>query len=154
MDTANVRKRLPPLATTATKLAESTVLTRGISKTVARSTSFVTQKTIHNFVWSKISSKTHTDQFKSETLKRVESILSGPNSGVFFRLWIFLWVVLENWSLIPLILIYYLFVLYINKKFSCKKIYFATLVLLGRHVKSKANQLKIFTIYNLSIIKY
>ena len=59
MDTANVRKRLPPLATAATKLPKS-----AISKTLVRSTSIVPQKTIHNFVCSTISSKTQTDQFK------------------------------------------------------------------------------------------
>ena len=32
---------------------------------------------------STFSSKTQTDQFSSETLKRVESILSGPHSGAF-----------------------------------------------------------------------
>ena len=83
MDTANVRKRLPPLAT---KLSKSTAVTSGISKTLARSTSIVPQKTIHNFLCSTISSKTQTDQFSSETLKRVESILSGPNSGAFCQI--------------------------------------------------------------------
>ena len=66
MATANVRKRLPPLATAATKLSKSTAVTSGISKTLARSTSIVPQKTIHNFVCSTISSKTQTDQFSSE----------------------------------------------------------------------------------------
>ena len=86
MDTANVRKRLPPLATAATKLSKSTAVTSGISKTLARSTSIVPQKTIHNFVCSTVSSKTQTDQFSSETLKRVESILSGPHSGAFCQI--------------------------------------------------------------------
>ena len=86
MDTANVRKRLPPLATAATKLSTSTAVTSGISKTLARSTSTVPQKTIHNFVCSTISSKTQTDQFSKETLKRVESILSGPHSGAFCQI--------------------------------------------------------------------
>ena len=86
MDTANVRKRLPPLATAATKVSKSTAVTSGISKTLARSTSIVPQKTIHNFVCSTISSKTQTDQFSSETLKRVESILSGPHSGAFCQI--------------------------------------------------------------------
>ena len=86
MDTANVRKRLPPLATAATKLSKSKAVTSGISKTFARSTSIVPQKTIYNFVCSTISSKTQTDQFSSETLKRVESILSGPNSGAFCQI--------------------------------------------------------------------
>ena len=69
MDTANERKRLPPLATTATKPPKSTAVTSGISKTLARSTTIVPQKTIHNFVCSTISLKTQTDQFSSETLK-------------------------------------------------------------------------------------
>ena len=86
MDTANVRKRIPHLATAATKLSKSTAVTSGISKTLARSTSIVPQKTIHNFVCSTISSKTQTDQFSSETLKRVESILSGPHSGAFCQI--------------------------------------------------------------------
>ena len=86
MDTADLRKRLPPLTTAATKLSKSTAVTSGISKTLARSTSIVPQKTIHNFVCSTISSKTQTDQFSSETLKRVESILSGPHSGAFFQI--------------------------------------------------------------------
>ena len=51
-----------------------------------RSTSIVPQKTIHNFVCSTISSKTQTDQFSRETLKRVESILSGPHSGAFCQI--------------------------------------------------------------------
>ena len=86
MDTANVRKRLPPLATAATKLSKSTAVTSGISKTLARSTSIVPQKTIHNFVCSTFSSKTKTDQFSSASLKRVESILSGPHSGAFCQI--------------------------------------------------------------------
>ena len=85
-DTANVRKRLPHLASAATKLPKSAGLTSGISKTLARSTSIVPQKTIHNFVCSTISSKTQTDQFSSETLDRVESILSGPHSGAFCQI--------------------------------------------------------------------
>ena len=48
---------------------------------MARPTLIVSKKTIHNFVCSTISSKTQTDQFSSETLKRVESIMSGPHSG-------------------------------------------------------------------------
>ena len=35
---------------------------------------------------STISSKTQTDQFSSETLRRVGSILSGPHSGAFFQI--------------------------------------------------------------------
>ena len=35
---------------------------------------------------STISSKTQTDQFSSETLERVESILSGPHSGAFCQI--------------------------------------------------------------------
>ena len=69
MDRANVRKRLPHLATPATEVPKSTAVTSGISKTLARSTSIVTQKTIHIFVCSKISSKTQPDQFSSENLK-------------------------------------------------------------------------------------
>ena len=73
MDTANVRKRLPPLATAAIKLPKSTAVTSRVSKTLARATSIVPQKT-------------QTDQFSSETLKRVESILSGPHSGAFCQI--------------------------------------------------------------------
>ena len=86
MDTAIVRKQLPPLATAATKLPKSTAVTSGISKTLANYTSIVLQKTIHSFVCSTISSKTQTDQISSETLKRVESILSGPHSGAFCQI--------------------------------------------------------------------
>ena len=86
MDTANVRKQVPPLATAAIKLPKSRAVTSGVSKTLARSTSIVPQKTIHNFVCSTISSKTQTDQFSSETLKRVEPILSGPHSGAFCQI--------------------------------------------------------------------
>ena len=86
MGTANVRQRLPPLATAATKVAKSTSVTSRISKTMARSTSIVPQKTIHNFVCSTISSKTQTDQFSSETLKTVELILSGPHSGALCQI--------------------------------------------------------------------
>ena len=96
MDTANVRKRLPPLATAATKLPKSKVVTSGISKTLERSTSIVPHKTIHNFVSSTVSSKTQTDQFSSETLKRVESILSGPHSGAFCQNMDIFLSVLEN----------------------------------------------------------
>ena len=67
MDAANVRKRLN-------------------LKALARSTSIVPQKTIHNFVCSTISSKTQTDQFSSETLKREESILSCSHSGDFCQI--------------------------------------------------------------------
>ena len=35
---------------------------------------------------STISSKTQTDQFSSESLKRMESILSGPHSGAFCQI--------------------------------------------------------------------
>ena len=86
MDTANVRKRLPPLATAAIRLPKSTAVTRRVSKTMATATSIVPQKTIHNFMCSTISSKTQIDQFSSETLKRVESILSGPHSGAFCQI--------------------------------------------------------------------
>ena len=37
-------------------------------------------------VCSTISSKTQTDQFRSEVLKRVKSILSGPHSGAFCQI--------------------------------------------------------------------
>ena len=83
IDSANARKQLPPLATAATKLPKSTAVTSGISKTLAATTSIVPQKTIHNFVYSIISSRTQTDQFSSKTFKRVESILSGPHYGAF-----------------------------------------------------------------------
>ena len=86
MDTANVRRRLPTLATAEIKLPKSTTVTNRVSKTLARATSIVPQKTIHNFVCSTISSKTQTEQFSSETLKRVESILSGPHSGAFCQI--------------------------------------------------------------------
>ena len=86
MDTANVRKRLQLLATAATKLPKSTAVTSGISKTLARSTSIVQHKTIHNFVCSTISSKILTDEFSSETFIRVESILSGPHPGAFCKI--------------------------------------------------------------------
>ena len=86
MDVGNVRKRLPPLATAETKLPKSTAVTIELSKTLARSASIVPQKTIHNFMCSTISSKTQADQLSSETLKRVESILSGPHSGAFCQI--------------------------------------------------------------------
>ena len=54
MNTANVRKRLPPLATAAIKLPKSTAVTSRVSKTLARATSIVPQKTIHNSVCSTI----------------------------------------------------------------------------------------------------
>ena len=85
-DTANVRKPLPPLTTAAIKLPKSTAVTSRVSKTLARATSIVPQKTIHNFVCSTISSKTQTDQFSSEILKRVESIWTGPHSGSFCQI--------------------------------------------------------------------
>ena len=83
IDAANVRKRNPTLATAAIKLTKSRAVSSGFSKTLARSISIVPQKTFQNFLCSTISSKTQTDQFSSETLKRVESILSGPHSGAF-----------------------------------------------------------------------
>ena len=86
IDSANVSKQLPPLATAATKLPKSTTVTSGISKTLAATTSIVPQKTIHNFVCSTISSRTQTDQFSSETFKREASILSGPHSGAFCQI--------------------------------------------------------------------
>ena len=49
MDTARVSKRLPPLATAATKLSKSTAVASGISKTLARSTSIVPQKNNSQF---------------------------------------------------------------------------------------------------------
>ena len=45
------------------KTAKRSAINSGISKTLARSTSFVPQKTIHFFVCSTFSSKTQTDQF-------------------------------------------------------------------------------------------
>ena len=48
----------------------------------------------------------------------------------------------------------HLFVLYMKKNFSFFLKYFAMLVLLEHHVKSKANQLKIIAIYKLYTIKY
>ena len=65
-------------------------------KNIERSSSIVPHKTIHNFVSSTISSKTQTDQFSRETLKRVESILSGPHSGAFCQNMDIFLSVLEN----------------------------------------------------------
>ena len=55
-------------------------------KPLARSTSILLQKTIHNFVCSTIPSETQTDKFSSENFKIAESILSGPHSGAFCQI--------------------------------------------------------------------
>ena len=74
------------MATAAPKPPKLTAVNSGISKTLTKTTSMVPQKTVYNFVFSKIFSKTQTDQFSSETLKRVESILSFPHSAAFCQI--------------------------------------------------------------------
>ena len=49
IDAANVRKRIPTLATATIKLPKLTAVSSGTSKTLAKSTSIVPQKTFHNF---------------------------------------------------------------------------------------------------------
>ena len=146
------RNRLQSLAIAAIKIQNSTAVSMVISKTFARSTWMVQQKTIHNFLCSTVSSKTQNDQFSSEILKRVESILSCHHSDAFLSdygyIYEWFWKTKHRfWFTICSSCIW-------RKVSVLKKMYFAMLILLEHHVKSKANQLKNLTIYNLSLIKY
>ena len=53
---------------------------------MATKTAGIAQKTIHNTISAGTShEQTQTDQICTETLKRVENILSGPQSGAFCK---------------------------------------------------------------------
>ena len=107
MDNANLSKRLPHLKAATTKLPKTTAVTSGISKTLPRPTIIAPQKTIHKFSCSTISSKTQTDQFRRETLKRVESSLSVPHSGAFCQI---MYTFMNVFGNSTLVLISYIFV--------------------------------------------
>ena len=100
---------------------------------------------------STIYSKTQTDQFSSETLKRVESILSGLHSGAFCQIKDIYMSGFGKLNIDSDLL--FVRLVYGEKSSVFKKKCFTMLVLLEHHVKSKANHLKITTIYNLSLIK-
>ena len=56
------------------------------TKTTATKTTGITQKTIHNTISAETGhEQTQSDQICTETLKRVENILSGPHSGAFCK---------------------------------------------------------------------
>ena len=77
IDPATVHKRLP-ISNTAKMLTTT--------KTTATKTTGITQKTIHNTISAETGhEQTQTDQICTETLKRVENILSGPHSGAFCK---------------------------------------------------------------------
>ena len=73
IDPATVHKRLPISNTAKLTTKTTTMKTTG-------------QKTIHNTISARTGhEQTQTDQICTETLKRVENILSGPHSGAFCK---------------------------------------------------------------------
>ena len=83
---ATVRKRLPAIVTLSqqlqTKTAGNSNKNRGnIVKSVKTT---VVQKSAHNMILS--GKQTQTDNFSSETLRRFESVLTGPHSGAFCQI--------------------------------------------------------------------
>ena len=77
IDPATVHKRLP-ISNTAKVLTTT--------KAMATKTTGIAQKTIHNIISAGTGyEQTQTDQICTETLKRVENILSGPHSGAFCK---------------------------------------------------------------------
>ena len=77
IDPATVHKRLPNSNTA--KMLTTT-------KTTATKTTGIAQKTIYNTISAETGhEQTQTDQICTETLKRVENILSGPHSGAFCK---------------------------------------------------------------------
>ena len=82
----------------------------------------------------------------------MESLLSGPHSGAFCQI---MDIFMSDFGKLNIDSdLLFVRLVYEEKIRFKKKIHFTILVLLEHHVKSKANQLKITTIYNLSIIKY
>ena len=56
------------------------------TKTTEKKTTGIAQKTIHNTISTATGhEQTQTGQICTETLKRVENILSGPHSGAFCK---------------------------------------------------------------------
>ena len=81
-----MRKRLPAIVTLSqhlqTKTAGNSNKNNGnIVKSVKTT---VEQKSVHNKILP--GKQTQTDNFSSETLRRFESILTGPHSGAFSRI--------------------------------------------------------------------
>ena len=80
---ATVRKRLPAIVTLSQQLQTKTAgdsnknngnIVKSVKTTVA-------QKSVQNMILP--GKQTQTDNFSSETLRRFESILTGPHSGAF-----------------------------------------------------------------------
>ena len=79
----------------------------------------------------------------------MESVLSGPHFAAFFQITA---IFMSGFGKLNIDSDLLFVRLVYEKKFSLKN--FAILVLLEHHVKSRANQLKIISIYTLSVIKY
>ena len=85
---ATVRKRLPTIVTSSQQqllqtktAANSNKNNENIVKSVSTT---VVQKSLHNMISP--GKQTQTDNFSSETLRRFESILTGPHSGAFCQI--------------------------------------------------------------------
>ena len=83
---AKVRKRLPAIVSLSQQLQTKTAgnsnnnngnIVKSVKTTVA-------QKSVHNMILP--GKQTQTDNFSSETLRRFESILTGPHSGAFCQI--------------------------------------------------------------------
>ena len=85
---ATVRKRLPTIVTSSQQQPLPTNTTGNSNKNneniVESMGTTVVQKSLHNIISP--GKKTQTDNFSSETLRRFESILTGPHSGVFCQI--------------------------------------------------------------------
>ena len=140
----SVYKRLPISFSTTTKMLTTT-------KTTASNTAGIAQKTIDNIISTGTGQQqTQTDQICAETLKRVENSLSGPHSAAFCR---FMNILVSSYGklgsdseLVFVRLVIQEKIKFWNKYFIQQK--------LKHHMKSKAKQLNIIKIYNLSFTKY
>ena len=83
---ATVRKRLPAIVTLSQQLQTKTAgnSNKNNGNTVKSVKTTVAQKSVHNMILP--GNQTQTDNFSSETLRRFESILTGPHSGAFCRI--------------------------------------------------------------------
>ena len=83
---ATVRKRLPAIVTLSQQLQTKTAgnSNKNNGNTVKSVKTTVAQKSVHNMILP--GKQTQTDNFSSKTLRRFESILTGPHSGAFCRI--------------------------------------------------------------------
>ena len=95
------------------------------TKTTATKTTGIAQKTIHNTISTAAGHEQYqTDQICTETLKRVENILSGPHSGAFCKV---MDICVSGYGKLHIDSELLLFLLYLKKKINFeKKIFYST----------------------------